>query len=337
MRTVTVARHAMNTRFEILLPGEDVVRLRAAGEVALDEIERLDAQLSLFRPASEIRRINRHAAEQPVRVSPPVFRLLQQARTLWQETAGAFDPTVGPLVRAWGFLAGSGRRPEPSALAEARSRVGLQQVELRERDGTVRFAQPGIMLDLGAIGKGYAIDCAVETLRENGVTGAFLHGGTSSVYGLGRPSEGETWKTALCDARRDRVERETSASSGTAPPGGVGLDRASEEPTRDRNWLLAEIPLCDESLGVSAVWGRSFVAEGTVYGHVIDPRTGEPVQHAVLAAVRLPSATETDALSTALLTLGRPGLEVLSRQRPGARLLLAERWGAPLEVSPFIR
>ena len=120
MTTVRLALQAMATRFELVLPGDDEVRLRAAGEEALAEFHRLDAQLSFYRPSSEISRINARAATGPVRVEPRLFRLLQTARRLHTETGGAFDLTVAPLMRCWGFTGNTGRLPEPEALAEAR-------------------------------------------------------------------------------------------------------------------------------------------------------------------------------------------------------------------------
>ncbi|HXG46212.1 MAG TPA: FAD:protein FMN transferase [Methylomirabilota bacterium] len=292
MTTVAVARHAMATRFEIVLHGGDPAALRAAGEEALDEIERLEARLSLYRPTSEIAHVNARAAVAPVRVSPEVFGLVERAQRLWSETEGAFDITVGPLMRCWGFMGGNGRMPEPAALAEARSRVGMHWVELDSQRFTIRFHRDGVMLDLGAIGKGYAIDVAAGILREAGVQSAFLHGGTSTIYALGKPPDREAWKAA--------VER---------PP----VDPAGEPE------LLAVVPLCDEALSVSAVWGKAFQTANKTFGHVIDPRTGEPTQAAMLAAVALPDATDTDALSTALLTAGPGGVEAMTRSRPGMR------------------
>ncbi len=320
MITLRLARHAMNTRFELLLHGESEPHLRAAGEEALDEIQRLENQLSLFRPTSEIARLNRHAADGPVKVSPPVFALLRQAQGLAQATDGAFDPTIGPLMRAWGFHGGRGSLPDAAALAAARACVGMGHVHFDATAFTVRFTRPGVTLDLGAIGKGCAIDSAVECLREAGVTSAFVHGGTSSCHGLGMTPEGRCWAAGVFEpASADAVE--------TEPP------RVSDER------LLAEIALRDESLGVSAVWGKAFRADGQRFGHVLDPRVGEPVQRATLAAVALPSATESDALSTALLVLGEPGLELLARLRPGLRalvLLPLASGGAPRCVSKGI-
>lgn len=316
MHTVTLARHAMATRFEMVLHGNHPTALRAAAEEALDEIERLEAQLSLYQPTSEISRVNARAAAGPVRVEPGMFRLLQRAQRLHAESDGAFDITVAPLMRCWGFMAGTGRLPEPAELAEARAKVGMHLVALDEKDFTVQFTRAGVMLDLGAIGKGYALERAAELLIEAGVTTALLHGGTSTVCALGAPPDSDCWKIA--------IEKPQPESRGP-----VGINVAASIERSDRTSLLAVVPLKNESLSVSAVWGKSFEAGGKTYGHVLDPRTGEPVAGALLAAVALPSATETDALSTALLTLGPAGLSQISRLREGMRALALARTEDP--------
>ena len=251
--------------------------------------------MSLYRPGSEIARVNGRAAREPVRVTPAVFQLLQHARRLHAETGGAFDITIAPLLRCWGFMGGTGKLPKPDAIAAARAVVGMDLVELNAGDFTVSFAREGVMIDLGAIGKGYAIECAAGILRDAGVTSALLHGGTSTVQAIGHPPEADSWKVAL-------------------PKPGTSRDSKPE--------TLAVVPLRDEAMSVSAVWGRSFEAEGRTFGHVLDPRTGQPACNAVMAVVVLPSATESDALSTALLTLGPAGHDTIASLRPGMRSLL---------------
>jgi thiamine biosynthesis lipoprotein len=301
----------MATRFEIVLQGASEISLRAAGEEALDEIERLDAQLSLYRSSSEIAHLNARAAFEPVRVSPNLFALLEQARKLSCETAGAFDVTVAPLVRCWGFMRGDGRLPEAQEIAEACAKTGMHRVILDPNSFSVRFDQSGVMLDLGAIGKGYAIERAAELLREAGVTSALLHGGTSTICAIGKPLDppAEGWKVAL----------ETPPDSAPTPG------------------LLTTILLSDQALSVSAVWGKSFRAGDKILGHVIDPRTGQPASESLMAAVVLPSATETDALSTALLIGGKNEFAALNRLRKEMRTLLVTRGeaagGFEIEVS----
>ncbi|MBI3414557.1 MAG: FAD:protein FMN transferase [Verrucomicrobia bacterium] len=304
MNTVATARHAMATRFEIVLHGDHEPRLRAAAEEALEEIQRLDAQLSLYSPTSDISRLNASAAAGPVKVAPELFRLLRRAKTFHRETGGAFDITVGPLMRCWGFMRDTGRLPSDEELTEARQKAGMELIELDEKNFTVRFRRAGVMLDLGAIGKGYALERAADLLRETGITSAILHGGTSTVCAIGTPPDANAWMIGIEDPQN------TGGAVGEA-----------------KRPLLAAIPLKDESLSVSAVWGKSFEIAGKTYGHVIDPRTGRPANNAVLAAVALPSATESDAFSTALLTLGREGLDSICELRPQARALVVAPTG----------
>jgi thiamine biosynthesis lipoprotein len=317
--TITLALHAMATRFELVLHGENAVALRAAGEEALAEIERLEAQLSLYRGASEIAHLNARAAQGPVRVTPSLFGLLEQARQLHRESGGAFDITIAPLVRCWGFMGGGGQLPDAAALAEARARVGMDLVELDPERLTVRFACPGVMLDLGAIGKGYAIERAMHILREAGVTSALVHGGTSTVFGLGHPPEAESWRVAV-ESPRQGME------------GGRAGVPAAIQGRRRPGPTLASVPLRDEAMSVSAVWGRAFEAEGKTFGHVLDPRTGCPVSGAMVAAVVLPCATETDALSTALLVLGIEGHRKIAGLRSGMKTLLVVEEGEAFRV-----
>ena len=358
MTTVTLACHAMATRFELVLHGNEPAALRAAGEEALAEIERLEARLSLFRTGSEIAHLNARAAREPVRVSPGLFALLQQAQRLSRETGGAFDITIAPLVRCWGFLGGPGRLPSAEELAAARTRVGMGLVELRPEDFTVRFARPGVMLDLGAIGKGYAVERAIALLREAGVTSALLHGGTSTIYALGHPPQADAWQVAVVNpegakgAEVRSPKSEVRSPESAQPAAGDAVLRISAfvphcgRPSfglrtsdfglpplsPDDPAPLAIVPLRDEALSVSAIWGRCFEAEGRTFGHVIDPRTGQPAVNALLAAVVLPSATETDALSTALLTLGPAGHAQIAGLRPGMHTLVALEAGGRLHV-----
>jgi len=287
----------MATRFEIVLHGDNPVALRAAAEEALDEVQRIEARLSLYRPDSEVAHLNARAALEPVRVSSELFGLVSLAKSLSEQTLGAFDITIGPLMKLWGFMGTEGTVPDPDQLAEAKSRVGMDKVILDYASQTVHFSQRGLLIDLGSIGKGYAIDRAVELLREAGVANAFVHGGTSTSYGLGVPDafEGheQGWKVA--------VERPETAQTPAS--------------------VLAIVPLRDSALSVSAVWGKSFRSGETTYGHVIDPRTGAPATQSLLAAVSVPSATESDALSTALLVLASEGHRLIRNIRPTARLL----------------
>ena len=279
---VKLALHAMATRFELLLCGAEPSRLRAAGEEALEEITFLDRQLSFYDPNSEISRVNALAAKGPVKVEPRILQLLKKASELSAATGGAFDITIAPLMKIWGLTGGTGRIPTDDEIDEVMQVVGMRLIHMNEEESTIAFDREGVKIDLGAIGKGYAIDRAVEVLKDSGVRSALVHGGTSTIYAIGVTPDGSPWRVA------------------------VRNPHAESEPHPQR-----KIDLCDSSLSVSAVHGKSFTCDGQQYGHVIDPRSGRPTRAAALAAVSGPSATETDALSTALLVLGDDGPAML--------------------------
>jgi len=220
-------------------------------------------------------------------------------------------------VRCWGFMGGKGRLPTEQQIHEARQCVGMQLVELNAGDLTVRFSREGVMLDLGAIGKGYAIEQAAELLREAGVTSALVHGGTSTVYAMGHPPGLDAWRIAI-------THPETGATTL------ANSDEHQKAVHSDAAHAAAIVSLKDEAMSVSAIWGKFFLAEGETYGHIIDPRDGRPASRTVLAAVILPSATETDALSTALLTVGLEGHQAIAGLREGMRTLVIGKAGGQL-------
>jgi thiamine biosynthesis lipoprotein len=280
----------MATRFEFVLYGDDVVRLRAAGEEAIAEIERLHDRLSLIRPQSLVSRVNRGAAESPVRLPGDLFHLLLRAEEISSITGGAFDVTVGPLLDLWGFRGDAVRVPGRNEVSACLEHLGMACVQLDRQRRSVSFSCEHLQIDLGGIAKGHALDTAAAILIDAGIRSGILHGGTSTVRAIGSDPSGERWKVAV---------RSPYAADDTE--------------------LVGVVALADEAMSVSAVSGRSFEFEGVTYGHVIDPRTGYPVAGVELAVVVLPNATDADALSTALLVLGEDGLNILDRNVVGYR------------------
>ena len=274
--TVTVAAEAMATRFEVALHGASEATLRAAAEEALAEIGRLEAVLSLYQPTSEIAHINARGAQEPVPVSPEVFALLEHCAALGEQTQGAFDITLAPLMRCWRFMNDTGAVPADDEIQTARAQCGWPQLQLNPAKSTVQLATEGAMLDLGSVGKGYALEQAGALLLENEFEHFLIHGGTSTVCARGTQADGAPWRIAV------------------------------EHPDADRPPLNV-VDLANESLSVSGIGGKSFIDEhGVEQGHVIDPRTGLPAQSARVAAVVCDSATVSDAWATALLV--EPGL-----------------------------
>jgi thiamine biosynthesis lipoprotein len=240
---------------------------------AFEEIARVEAALSSYRPTSEISRINGSAVRGPVVTDPEVFGVIEQALHYSRRSDGAFDITVGALMRAWGFFRDDGHYPSLDELAEARAKVGWQHVALDNAKRSIRFLTPGIELDLGGIGKGFALDRAAHTLRRHGVTAALLGAGQSSYYAIGAPPDTEGWAITVHDP---------------------------DDPAR----ALSTVPLRDRSLSTSGNDQKSFWLDGRKYSHIIDPRTGEPATGMMQVTVTARTAADSDALATALFVLG---------------------------------
>ncbi len=286
-----LATRAMGTRFELVLAGDEGPRLRAAGEEALREVEEAERRLSLFRRDSQVARLNRGAGLGAVRLDPDTFELLELAAEVHRASAGAFDPTVAPLLRALGLHGGDSSAPHCDE-ERARQALGWDAVELDPARRSARFTRPGIALDLGGIAKGHALDLAAAVLLECGVSRALLHGGTSTVVALGAPEGSPCWRVSI----------------------GSGPDPHVAE-------------LCDAALSVSAPSGRVARRGDRSLTHVIDPHTAAPAAGVALAAVIAPRAAVADAWSTALLAAGSPraarraGLETLHSTTAGAQPL----------------
>ena len=200
---IRVSRRAMACEFEVCFPAGKCDGGTEFALESLDLVETLENRLSYFRAESEISRINRLAAETPVEVEPALFDLLRFALRLFDETGGAYDITSAPLWEAWGFARRAGEIPSDAQLAEARSCVGGRLVELNPAERTIRFRKPGVKINLGSIGKGYALDVCAERLLALGMPDFLLHGGQSSVLARGSP----TVATDSPLSRRERVCR----------------------------------------------------------------------------------------------------------------------------------
>lgn len=287
-----VGRRAMATRFEVLLPYGQPAALDA-GQDALDLIDRLEDQLTVFRDASEVSRLNRLAPLGWVPVERGLFELLQTAERLHRETGGAFDVTAGPLIKAWGFYRRQGRLPGAEELRAARERVGMQHVRFDPERSAVHFDRPGVEVNFGAIGKGDALDRVGELLRQEwNVNSGLVHGGGSSVLAIGSPSNDPAgWEVAV---------------------------KHPWQPERQ----LAVLRLRDRALGTSAATVQHFEYNRKRYGHILDPRLGRPAQGIASATVLAPTAAEADALSTALYIRGVAFARAYCRRRPEVAAVL---------------
>lgn len=268
------SRRAMACPFNLYLP-PFVPNPMLAAETALNEIEEMETLLSVFRGDSAVSYVNAHAAEQPVRVDHRLYKLLRRARELTDCTQGAFDVSAGALVRAWGFLHGPPRVPTETERTFALARSGMPHVQLNDEQQTVHYQQRGLEINLGSIGKGYAIDQAVLRIREPlGVSCALLQGGGSSVYGLG------------CPLGRQRGWL-------------VGIRDPFQPDKR-----VATIRVWNRAMGTSAATYRYGEHKGRRYGHILDPRTGLPADELGSVSVLADDAATADALATGLFVMG---------------------------------
>ena len=265
---------AMGSTYTIVAYGPDRGKLDAAVDNAFQEAERLDSLLSNYRPQSEWSRVNSAAGKQAVAASPELFRLLSACLAYSRQSEGAFDITVGPLLKTWGFYRGSGRVPHRAEIRGALSKVGYQNIQLDSAARTVRFTRPGVEMDPGGIGKGYAVDKMAQMLRQGGITSAFISAGSSSLYAIG------------------------------APPGQPGWPVSVRHP-KSESKTVAQIVLKDESMSTSGSYEKFFWANGKIYSHIFDPRTGYPAQGMLSVSVVAPNTLDSEAWTKPFFILGR--------------------------------
>ena len=317
---IHVSRRAMACEFEVRFPAEQYPQGTESALESLDLVEALEEQISYFRPTSELSRVNLLAAQQPVELAPPLFDLLSLAMTLYEETGGAYDVTSAPLWEAWGFARRSGEIPSPAQLAEAQSRVGGHLVELDPVRRTVRFRKPGVRINLGSIGKGYALDLCAERLVALGLADFLLHGGQSSVLGRGRRTVGQAFLPA--QGRQECLPHPSK-------PWEIGI-RHPRQPGR----RLGVVRLHNRALGTSGGQFQSFRHRGRRYGHILDPRSGWPAEGVLSTTVVAPTAALADALSTAFYVMGPDRSLDYCRTHPGigAVLICAGPHGEDVEI-----
>lgn len=270
--TIRLETHAMACPWNVVMtpgPADQVMRASDAFQVVHD----VESLLTVYRAESEISQVNFQAAERPFAVSPELYEVLDRARRLSIETGGAFDPASGSLLRVWRAARREGRIPTQAEIDEALLSSGVARIEFDPLARSVRFPRIGFAFDLGAIGKGYAVDRAVQSLREAGMTDFLVHGGFSSVYGAGDHLGQGGWPVALKNP--------------------LFLDGS-----------YATVLLQDAGLGTSGSNVQYFRHEGRRYGHILDPRTGWPAEGLLSVTVIAPTTAEADALSTALFAIG---------------------------------
>ena len=281
----------MGTLFAVEAYGRDGEKVRAAISDALDEAARLDAMLSNYKPHSEWSEMNRFAADRPVRVSAELFRLLEACRQYSRESEGTFDISVGPLMKVWGFYKGTGHLADRDQVLSALQYVGYRNIILDPKALTVRFLKKGVELDPGGIGKGYAVDRMADILRREGICRALISAGGSSIYALGTPPNKNGW---MIDLKQ---------------PGG-----ASKGPQT--------VTIRNESLSTSGSYEKFFYADGRLWSHIMDPRTGYPSRGMISVSVIAPKTIDSEAWAKPYYILGRRW--AAQYKKKGFRILMCE-------------
>ncbi|NYF51950.1 FAD:protein FMN transferase [Tunturiibacter gelidoferens] len=266
LRLFTTTHPAMGTEFMLYLYSTNPAAAAAASEEVFEEIDRIEQLLSNYRDSSELSRINQNAGAGAVTTDPEMMDFLQQSEHWSRASNGAFDITVGRLMKAWGFFRYDGRIPMDAELEDLRAVTGWEKVKLDPAARTVQFTSPGIELDPGGIGKGFAVDAAVRILRADHITAAMLSAGSSTVYALGAPPHKTGWRVVV--------------------PGPLPSKKT-----------LSVITLRDTSLSSADCSQKNFTVAGHRYCHIMNPRTMRPVEGRIQVSVVAPSATVSDALS----------------------------------------
>ncbi len=260
---------AMGTEYSLYLYAASREEAAATAQPIFEEVDRVDALLSNYRPDSELSRINRQAFDHEVTTDPETFRFLATCLAWSERSHGAFDISVGKLMRVWNFFGDSGALPSQEQLAAARADVGWEKIRLNHPQRTIRFLAAGIELDPGGIGKGYAVDRAIKILRAKNVSAALLSAGSSTIFALGAPPGEAGWKVRV---------------PSPFPEGGT----------------ISTVILRDTSLSTANLSEKNFTHEGQFYGAIMNPRTLQPVRGMLQVTVISKSATDSDALSNAL-------------------------------------
>jgi thiamine biosynthesis lipoprotein len=289
-RTVTYRGRSMGTYVHVTLVTTDSVATAQQAQAALAAFARVDSLMSNWTTTSEVARLNREAGTQTTVVHPEVATVLEAALAAWRASDGAFDITVEPLVRLWGFLGGAKRVPSAAEAETALRRVGSRHLDFDASTRVLRFAREDVRIDLGGIAKGYAVDAAVRALKTMNVHDALVDI-SGNMYAVGRPPRREEWSIGIRDPR-DRVP------------------------------YFGRLRLLEQGISTSGKYEQFVAGDGRTYGHIIDPRSGRTADGLIAVTVLAPTAMEADAWSTALFVLGPAEARRKARERDDVAALL---------------
>lgn len=275
-------RLLMGTFWEVVSPNKE------ASKIVFTEAGRIEQLLSKYQEDSEVSLLNRTGK---LKVSPDTFYIIKKSKEFWQASAGAFDITVAPLVDLWGFTNQEHTVPSDDKVTATLKLVGCDKIILHEKDNVVEFILPGMKIDLGAIAKGFALDCAVKKLREKNINSCLINAG-GQVYALGEKSGGP-WKIAIQNPRKPEIS-------------GV-------------------LELKDASTSTSGDYEQFFFEDGKRYCHILNPATGYPADSGIISVtVIADNGLTADALSTAIFVLGKAKGAELAAEFKNTKIKITE-------------
>ncbi len=276
-------RTSMYTVVEITVSSDSQQKAKTAIDKAFGELERLAKLLNFYSEDSEISAINRHAGDKPVRVSPETIEIIEKALFVSENTEGAFDITVGPLVRLWDFQ--KKIIPDGTTVKEKLKLVGYKHIIIDKGASTVFLKTKGIQIDLGGIIKGYAADKAVGVMKKQGInSGIVAVAGDIKTFGI-RP-DGGLWKVGIQNPRQKT----------------------------DKDEIMATVGLSDMAISTSGDYQKFFIKDGKKYHHLLNPKTGYPANECRSVTVITKDAAFTDAFATGIFILGpQKGMDALKR------------------------
>jgi thiamine biosynthesis lipoprotein len=269
----------MGTRVAVELWSEDPALAERAMDAVIAEMRRTDELMSTYKPESQLSQVNAHAHERPIVVDADIITVVERGLEMSRLSGGAFDITYASVGYLYDYRAH--QRPTDAEIAAALPGVDYRQVVVDREARTIRFLKTGVRIDLGGIAKGYAVDRAVERLRELGIRHAMVNaGGDTRLLGDRR---GKPWIVGIRDPRAE-------------------------------GRMVTRLPLAGEAISTSGDYERYFEEDGVRYHHILVPGTGKSARSVRSATVLGPDATLTDALSTTVFVLGvERGMELVSR------------------------
>jgi thiamine biosynthesis lipoprotein len=272
--------YAMDTTLDFTLQGRDGKLAKQDVDAAVALIHRIEAETSRFKSGSDVEKVNAQAGVAPVKVNDSTFDIIKTSLDYSKQSGGAFDITVAPLVKLWGFYDQKYRVPSPEEVAAARSLVDYRKVLLDENNKTVMLADKGMELDLGGVAKGYAVGEAYSLMKSRGVQHALINFG-GAIGALGKRVDGSDWIIGIKDPRGQGGE------------------------------LLGELKVSDGFVSTSGDYERFFIKNGKRYFHIFDPATGYNPANAMSTTVVGPSGMLVDVLSKIIVMGPLRGIEFM--------------------------